>query len=319
MSIERQIPGNPVSVPPRPNLYATNEYVDFLNQDSEAVTRMELQTVVLQDIERNVGLVVGHNNQLFFPTDKDYHGGISAVKQPAYILIKKNNGYSDEIVAATNKFFITQWQETHMEKVQVIETFHSSTINWFDEKTKSYSVGGVLLDGERTISLLDSDVEDVKHTYLWGQSFRKLWDTRLRGTKLEENQEICMLTILNNVLYGYPIALSLTTNANIEHTIQFQFQFLCTRHIILGNKLSESYDPATNQRRMWQNVNTNLLQNFINMRNKLEEVSNAQPVDYTAIDNAQKSYNAAYNDLLSGTATGEDNTSSWLQFFKASE
>lgn len=314
LHIMYQIAGNPFSLPKTANVPPPTQMDKFLNHDQSVVPNYELVPTVLVDIEKNFGLVVGQD-VMYFPPDKDYHGGITGVRQPAYLLIK-NNSQNGQITASTNKFIITQWQETHTERVQILETFHSSTINWFDERTKTYAFAGVFLEGERSIPLLTKDSEEVKHTYLWGQSFRKLWDEKLRGTKLVENNEICIMTIMNNVLYGYPFALVLNSNSAMDNSIQFQFQFICVKHLILGNKLDESYSPIQNQNRLFQTTDPGLLQVYINARKELEKLSTATPPDYYAISQSERKLQQALDNLMAGSATGEDFTSSWLDLLK---
>lgn len=291
-------PLNPIIIPLEEATVSSANQRDLLARDSAAVANYELAPTILIDTETNLGLILSEQ-ALYFPLDKDYHGGICSVNQPAYLMVKQN-GENGAIKAATNKFIITQWQETHSERVQILETFHSSTVNWFDEKTKVYGFGGVLLAGERTVPLLDKEADEVRHTYLWGQSFRKLWEEQLRGTKLVENNEICILTLMNNVLYGYPMGLTLNTNSLNENSVQFQFQFICTRHMILGSKLDESYDPDDNKSRLNKHTNATVLERYLRARQKLEDLINSGATA-SAIERQEARVRGLAQDLQTGT------------------
>lgn len=242
----------------------------ILDGDANAESRYELLPTIITDLEASLQLELNESS-LYFPPQKDYDGNISEIQEPGYLLIK--NIDTGNIVAATNKFLVTDWQETRMEKLQVIETFHSSTLNWFDEKTKNYAFAGVLLEAERAIPLLSLDTDNVKHTYLWSQSFRKLWSEYLRGTKLVENNNICVISLMNNIMFGYPHSINFTTNANRPNLVNFQFQFICAKQHIVGEKLYENYSPDTFNLQKYLQNNPELYDMYLSARVDLETAS----------------------------------------------
>lgn len=282
-----------IYVPRETQIPTTTELVDLVNGDSETVDKYTLLPSIIQDLEAGISLS-NDESAMYFPENKDYDGGMYSVKQPAFLLIRNKD--SGDIKAATNKFLITQWQETRVEKLQVLETFNSSILNFFDEKTRAYVFAGVLLEGERTTPLLEREVSEVKHTYLWSQSFRKLWDDHLRGTKLVESNNIAIISMVNNVMFGYPVSLSLNTSAQNPDTVTFQMQFICTSQTVLGERLEENYS-----------IDTFSLQPFLNQNPTLKELYLAARREYSLaitnlsnIDAARQNWERSRQDLMQG-------------------
>lgn len=227
---------------------------EFLKQ---AETNEEIGVVNPKLFEQMGGNAVGNQFNSFVGLseqnrkNKYYVGGIDFIEQPAFLIIQKIA--DGQIVAATNKFLLQAMQENRTERVQILETFGAPSILWFDEKTKVYNFAGVLLEAQRQepIVKLTSSREDIiypwdePYSYLWGQSFRQLWDQELRGTKLTENKNQCLLTLMNSILIGYPVTLSLQSNAASPATVNFQFSYICTRHISLDEKAVRLFDPNT--------------------------------------------------------------------------
>lgn len=230
-----------IYIPKNVDIPSDADMTTFLNSPSQV--DLSLQPVVLSNIIiKDVIHTDSKGNSLIFSADKEYSGNVLPVNQPAYLLV--TNQETGRVVAATNKFMLTQWQETRIEKVQIMETFDSSTLSWFDEKTKTYSFGGFLLEAEKNQTLAELEEGDESYVYLWAQSFRSLWNEKLRGTILVKEGNIATLTVMNNVLIGYPFALNITTTADNPNMTQFGFQFICTKHIQLNKKIKDLYDPA---------------------------------------------------------------------------
>ena len=157
-------------------------------------------------------------------------------KQPATIeLIRRSpammyvaNTTTGALEAMTNKFYLTAVQEERGEKAQLMETFGSSVAFFYGEKQKIYSFSGHLLETK-------SSVPKFEHKYLWTSSLLKLWDEKLRATKLAEAGSRAVLTFQNNSIYGYPLNLSIMRGADQPTSTQFSFSMLVTNHKLMEN------------------------------------------------------------------------------------
>ncbi len=295
MSIKRSqfsdISTQAIDLPTEIGIPEISEAQGFLNADADSIEKFQLMPMIVTDLEAGLALSVDESS-LYFPSDKDYDGGTKSVDGPAFLLIKNKN--TGNLVAATNKFLITNWQETRVERLQVLETFHSSTLNWFDEKTRNYSFNGILLEAERAIPLLTKDVDEVAHTYLWSQSFRKLWDDHLRGSKLVEAQNICVLSMMNNVMFGYPHAIAFSTSAQNTDVVAFQFQFICTKQNTLGSKLSHNYSPDTFNYLQQLDDNPALYEQYLSTRIDLDNAV----TNNLGIAEARQRWETAANNII---------------------
>ena len=164
-------------------------------------------------------------------------------KQPATMeLIRRSpaimyvaNATTGALEAMTNKFYLTSVQETREEKAQIMETFGSSVAFFYGEKTKIYSFSGHLLETK-------SSVPKLEHKYLWTSSFLKLWDEKLRATRLAESGSKAILTFQNNSVYGYPLNLQIMRGADQPVSTQFSFSMLVTTHKLMeNNKIADLY------------------------------------------------------------------------------
>lgn len=143
----------------------------------------------------------------------------------ATLLIFSNN-FKGAAVEKVSKFILTGVRENRSEKFQIFETFGAPVIFFFDEKTKIYNITGVLAEGDHSTGwgLFEKDSES------WAGEFRKYWESTLRGTKLVQNKQIAVLSYLDNIIHGYPVNLSVETDANNPFMVSFSFNMIITKH-----------------------------------------------------------------------------------------
>lgn len=146
--------------------------------------------------------------------------------------------YSPEpsLLIAYEKFILTEVRENRREKFQIFETFDLPSIFFFNERTKMYSFSGYLVDGEHQ-ERRGSKVTDARE---WTTQFKKLWDSKLRGTVLAKNGHIAILNFNNNLIYGYPVNLTLGNSANAPFIASFSFDM-----IVVDHKLPNLYTPKS--------------------------------------------------------------------------
>ena len=154
-------------------------------------------------------------------------------RSPAIMYVA--NATTGALEAMTNKFYLTSVQETREEKAQIMETFGSAVAFFYGEKTKIYSFSGHMLETK-------SSVKKLEHKYLWTSSFLKLWDEKLRATRLAESGSKAILTFQNNSVYGYPLNLQIMRGADQPVSTQFSFSMLVTTHKLMeNNKIDDLY------------------------------------------------------------------------------
>jgi len=155
---------------------------------------------------------------------------ISLIKKPAMILVVPNPAFVTEDMPSTeilltDHFILQQFQETHIEKVQVMETFSgTSVLSFFDEKTKVYGLSGTLLEAK------------PHNKYRWESMWREFWDKHLRGTQLARKKKIAILVVGENLIYFYPTNFSINKVAASPHTSSFNMQMIVTKHKVLHNE-----------------------------------------------------------------------------------
>jgi len=85
----------------------------------------------------------GSLGTLSFPFKRPIES-LCPINTPATILILSDPG--SKIQYSTNKFILQSITKPHNEKVQIMETFSNSHLFFFGERTKIYTMQGVVLD-----------------------------------------------------------------------------------------------------------------------------------------------------------------------------
>jgi hypothetical protein len=147
---------------------------------------------------------------------------------PATIFILPESTSDSKIPQSFTNFMLTSVQEDRREKFQIFETFGDPALFFFDKKTPIYSFSGFLVDSEHQDQTRPGSPPDDKSS--WSNQFRNLWDTELRGTKLIESKKIAAIAFKKTIVYGYPINLSLQTDARQPFTAAFSFNMVVKKH-----------------------------------------------------------------------------------------
>ncbi len=152
---------------------------------------------------------------------------------PAVLFVVDSNGLP---TIATNHFMLTSVQESRQEKSQIIETFGLPSFFFFGERTKVYHFSGTLIETSTTMT------KQASGKNLWGTNIIDLYDRKLRGSKLAENNEEVVLTFKNYRLFGYIINLNLKHDANSPKTAGFSFSMIVRKHDFIKPDLIDKYD-----------------------------------------------------------------------------
>ena len=153
--------------------------------------------------------------------------------EPAVIMVVGEE--SGEVRYITNKFFLTGLQEAKTEKVQILETFGEPHVSFFGERAKTYQGTGFLLEAKSSNFI-------YPNKYRWASGFQQFYDKVLRGSQLVKNNNIAILDVGNNMIYGYFLNLVMSTNSGDGYKRQFSFNFLVSDHRLrLANELDIFY------------------------------------------------------------------------------
>jgi hypothetical protein len=171
---------------------------------------------------------------------------------PATIFILPNvSEGSDEkaIPQSFTNFILTSVQEDRREKFQIFETFGDPALFFFNKKTPVYGFSGFLIDSKHKDETRPGGITDDKNS--WSNEFRQLWENEMRGTKLIEANKIAAVAFRNTIIYGYPVNLSIQTDARQPFTAAFSFNMVVKKHKLegVGNTFLDIRQFMNNQQR----------------------------------------------------------------------
>lgn len=127
----------------------------------------------------------------------------------------------DRIEFITNKFILQTFQMQMKEKVQLLETFDSSSVSFFGDTVKVYQFSGSAVDYPST----DNMARTMHQT-----SIIDLYDRHLRGTKLLESNNIAVMKVMNHLVYGYPMRMNVNYSAQQDKFATFNLSWVVTDH-----------------------------------------------------------------------------------------
>jgi len=183
---------------------------------------------------------------------KDPISNLELVHKPAFILvvnnqavIDDNNKKIDDAIYITDKFILQSMTENRTEKVQIMETFGDAAISFFDMKTKVYQISGTLLEangGPKT------------NYYKWASMFKDFYEKHFRGTQLARQKKIAVLSVMDNLIYFYPLNLNVSVVSAAPYSVVFNMNILVTKHNLTANNDS----PLNNQYKFYLTLEQDL-------------------------------------------------------------
>lgn len=155
------------------------------------------------------------------------------------ILDKKDS----KIIAQTNKFLLQSITKPKQERFQIIETFGNSHVFFYGERTKVYTIQGILLDGfyknESNASLSKKSLE-AQYKNMWAAAFEDFYNTEFRGSILKDKNYIAGLYVNGWLIKGYPIQLTLMKESNqMPDAISFQMSWVIESDAIINSELAK--------------------------------------------------------------------------------
>jgi len=133
-----------------------------------------------------------------------------------------DNKNDNSIKYITNKFFLMSFQMSFREKAQLMETFDSANVSFFNDTVKVYNFSGRAVDYP--------SAEGSAHSSMHQSSLTQLYNNNLRGTQLVKNEEIALIKVFNHLVYGYPMSLTVTYTGQMDKLASFALQFVVTKH-----------------------------------------------------------------------------------------
>jgi hypothetical protein len=207
--------------------------------------------------------------------EKSHTINLSEIKQPAVISIF--NATDRRIKYMTKNFFLQSITKPKLERFQIIETFRESKLFFFGERTKVYTIQGMLIEaldssytndniyGElMAVELGLADVDRMfslrtRDQYRWSTSFQMFYDEQLRGTKLVEQNNIAGLFFERSSIIGYPVQLQLTRDTNNQYLVQFQMTWAVMEENFYNAYVRNQYTPGIATSKTLKTTLNNLL------------------------------------------------------------
>lgn len=138
--------------------------------------------------------------------------------------------------AITNNLLVTGLNYSFKEKAQLLETFGSGVISFFDDTVKIYTISGVLLNYPSVSS------GGLDFSTMHASAFVEFYNKDLRGTILAKNKRIAFLRIFNHGIWGYPMNLNMSENSSMDKLTQFSMNWVVTKHTVLFSNKSKLQD-----------------------------------------------------------------------------
>lgn len=178
----------------------------------------------------------------------------------AYIYILEAN---NTIKYSTNKFYLTGMQFSYKERAQLLDTFQGENISFFGESVKVYNFTGLAVDYASSSKPYSK--------FFHQSSLIDFYNNYLRGTLLVKSGGIAVLKVLNHLIYGYPLNLNVTYDANLDKLAQFQMSWVINKHtldmpgIVSKNNLKQMYLNLGKD----ENVHYNFINDFLEKTDNL--------------------------------------------------
>jgi len=153
-----------------------------------------------------------------------------------------------DAIRSTNKFFLQGFSFNTREKTQVVETFEGSSLSFFGEAVKMYSFQGVAVD--HGASGIVGGASGASGFHL--SALVKLYNDEMRATKLVNNNNIAVMTIMNHTIKGYPVNFSTGYSSAQDKIGTFSMQWVVTDHslslqgVVTEGNLEELTKPLAN-------------------------------------------------------------------------
>jgi len=188
-----------------------------------------------------------------------------------FVIEKHSTTKSWFVKYRTNKFFLTGMNLNFREKVQVMETFGTSVVSFFDDAVKMYDFSGLAIewpsqkrvgpspgliwDTESESYIYGIEAEDDEDQYtgeysavstvessaenFWQSSLIHMYTDVLRGTQLVRNDRIALMSVGTHFIYGYPVNMVTSYTAQSEKFASFNMSWVVLDHVLNFEDLEE--------------------------------------------------------------------------------
>jgi hypothetical protein len=187
-----------------------------------------LPRITTESITINMGINNNITQELSF---KRPLNGVISVETPATIMIAKKSG---EITFQSNKFILQQLSMPKQERFQIIETFGSPHVFFYGERSKVYTMQGVLLDAFYQSQEPTDSTLPYKH--MWARGFQYFYDNYLRGSRLIATGSKAILHTNGWLIYGYPVQLVLNKESmQMPDVVSFAMTWVVEKEIVINS------------------------------------------------------------------------------------
>jgi hypothetical protein len=249
LAIAKQQSWVPVAVPDSPAM-ASRNFKAVLNQTpngdyaamSLSYPKRNFPSATTLGLQAELGKYPGNMNNIF--PFKDNNLASTEIEVPTTILVLEKE--TRKILLQTNKFLLQTISKPRQERFQIIETFGDPSVYFYGDRTRVYTIQGLLMDAENAPEL-GMDVktaaqERAKGKYYWATAFQDFYENFLTGTKLKSAvpPRVAVLYVNNSFIEGYPIQLVVSKESmNMPQAASFQMTWVIEKETLLTQKFAE--------------------------------------------------------------------------------
>jgi hypothetical protein len=153
------------------------------------------------------GVEYEYNPRFIQDPDQEEIASIRLIGKPN----DKSKSEPIDLIPPFSKFFLEAYQESHMERSQVVETFGDFYAFFFGERPPIYNFSGTLLN-----------TKDIN----WKEDFMFYYEKFLRGTKCVEMKARIVLTYGLSQIEGFLLNVNMQANAANEKGVGVSWQVL---------------------------------------------------------------------------------------------
>lgn len=184
-----------------------------------------------------LGTLLNLDKSTIFPF-KDNSLAITDIEVPTTILVLSKG--SGQIQLQTNRFILQSISKPSQERFQIIETFGDPAVYFYGDRTKVYTLQGLLVDAEDPLQVNNTgtgtpEQQRSKGKYYWATAFQDLYENHLRGTILTQRSQIAAIYVNNWFIKGYPVQLVINKeSANTPQLASFQMTWVIEKESLLS-------------------------------------------------------------------------------------
>ena len=245
----------------------------------------------------------GFSLPVFF---KDPGIDMISLETPSAIMVM--NRKTSAIQYQTNRFFLQSLTKPQQEKFQIMETFGDPHVFFYGDRTKMYTLQGVLLDGfyrenaDDATNVWNTARKNAANKNMWATAMQQFYNDHLRGTALKNEGNIAALYVNGWLIKGYPVNLTIMKESNsMPDVVTFQMSWVIEQELLLrGPDVEYQYKMLDQTNKLVSLVNSLSAKqsDYFNFRSIYQTLaSTLPPVNSVTLKAAQSKYQSLVPEI----------------------